>query len=80
MSLSTMELSGTVIKQGYLAKQVWLPLSREEMDVPQTQGRQEVLRGLGRTETAGGHYQQNQLKQEPSSHPPEPMTAMAPCM
>jgi hypothetical protein len=30
MSLSTMELSGAVVKQGYLAKQVWLPLSKED--------------------------------------------------
>lgn len=27
ISLSTMELSGIVVKQGYLSKQVWLPLS-----------------------------------------------------
>lgn len=27
INLSTVELSGTVIKQGYLAKQVWLPWS-----------------------------------------------------
>lgn len=28
ISLSTMELSGIVVKQGYLSKQVWLPLSQ----------------------------------------------------
>lgn len=39
-----MELSGAVVKQGYLAKQVWLPRSREEMDSSQ---------GVGKAETAG---------------------------
>lgn len=43
INLSTMELSGTVIKQGYLAKQVWLPWGR--MDSSQPQGRWEFLKG-----------------------------------
>lgn len=30
ISLSTMELSGIVVKQGYLSKQVWLPLSQRK--------------------------------------------------
>ena len=61
-----MELSGTVVKQGYLAKQVWydLPWSREEVDSPQPRGRQEPPQRVGRAETPeGASCQQHLLSQ-----------------
>lgn len=63
ISLSAVELSGTVVKQGYLAKQVWPSWSGEQMGSSQARGRQESLQRAGRAETARGtDYQQNLLK------------------
>lgn len=50
INLSTMELSGTVIKQGYLAKQVWLPRSRDRQF--STLGEAGISQRAGRAETA----------------------------
>lgn len=52
-----MELSGTVVKQGYLAKQVCLSWRGRWTECPQRVGGAELLKGT--------HYQQNLLKQEP---------------
>ena len=63
ISLSTMELSGTVVKQGYLAKQVWEPWSREEVDSPGPRGRREPPQRVGRAETPEGISCQHLLSQ-----------------
>lgn len=61
ISLSTVELSGTVVKQGYLAKQVWLPWGGVGWGGCSvlTLGRLRLPEGTG--------YQQNLLKPGPSS-------------
>lgn len=54
ISLSTMELSGTVVKQDYLAKQVWYDrLGAGGGGQSSTSGRQEPHKEVGRAETPG---------------------------
>ena len=82
ISLSTMELSGTVVKQGYLAKQVWYspPWSWEEVDSPEPRGRQEPPQRVGRAETPEGtSCQQHLLSQGPVVATREPRQGAGTC-